>query len=672
MYKRLSRTSVFSSNIYKLFAVVGCFLLVSFLSRLIFLFSYANFSELRPFIGDTFYAFMQGARFDLLLACYFLVPNIVFAILAAAFKSVLVEKIAKVWSCIALILYSALLIADFYYYSFFGTHFNVLAFGIIDDDTGAVIKSMWTDFPTIRILLFFILLSVFECYVINRIYRSQYIIRISKKAVAKLLLIAFIPLYILAMRGSIYESPLRQPDAYFSKSPFVNTLTINGIFSLKTAYSDYKHNKFDTNIDGMLAQAGFASDKELVSVYRGIPIDSVTNDPLYYFQHQTGIDTFLQKNPPHVVILQMEGMGLNMMNLHSKSFDILGKLTDELHHCITFKNFMPSCEGTIASLESIITGTSIVPITSTAYVYKTIYSSGVLPFKQAGYVSTLVTGGKIAWRNLAEFSFAQGFDYLEGMETIMVDVPGAVEEKEWGVYDEFMFRHILNKLNDATTPQLIYGMSITNHTPYSTPDGYIATGLNISDKLKERLLKNEEMAQKCFSTYRYASDCLADFIREIRTSPLAENTIIAVTGDHSIKGMVRVDENNILENHGVPLILYVPQKYLENSTIDTAYWGSHKDIFPTLINLTLSDSKYYMLGMNMLSEEAADNIAIDIQIGTLNRHGAIANGQLYRWDNNSLTTVDEANPDLIDLQQKNHLWHTISKYVILRSFVDEK
>ncbi len=673
MYKKLSCSSVFSSNIYKLLAVVGCILLVSLVFRVVFLFTYANFPELKPFVGDTFFAFVQGARFDLLLACYFLIPNIIFSILAAVTKQRAFEKIARVWSCIALIFYSAVLIVDFYYYSFFGTHFNILAFGMIDDDQGAVLTSMWTDFPVIRIALFFIILSILECYVIKRIYKSAWIVNISKKRTAKLLLILLIPLYILAMRGSIGPFPLRQPDANFSKSSFVNALTTNGIFSLKTAYSEYKGNKnsFSTDINSMLTQAGYASGEELASAFTGLPVDSIVDDPLFYFQQQTEQDSLLAKNPPHIIVFQMEGMGLNMMNLHSEKFNILGKLADELPYCITYKNFMPSYEGTIASLEGILTATAIVPVSGSTHANKQLYSSFVLPFKSAGYETTFTTGGKAAWRNIDIYTYAQGFDKFEGMETIKADLSEAIEDREWGVDDEFLFKYIWQKLKGAKSPQLIYGMSITNHTPYVVPSRY-AIDLSIDDSVKDRLLQSEDMAIACFRTYRYACDWLGDFINKVRNSELGANTIIAITGDHSIKGMVRVDGENLLENHGVPFILYVPPKYLENKTIDTTYWGSHKDIFPTLINLALSNTEYYRLGEDMLSSEASNNIAVDVQIGTFNRHGVIGNGRFYEWQNGSLVAVDEANADLLDLQYKNHLWYIASRYVVLRSITDNK
>ncbi len=51
---------------------------------------------------------------------------------------------------------------------------------------------------------------------------------------------------------------------------------------------------------------------------------------------------------------------------------------------------------------------------------------------------------------------------------------------------------------------------------------------------------------------------------------------------------------------GVPLLLYVPKKYLKKSKINNQLFGSHKDIFPTLFNLALSKAEYVKSGNNLL------------------------------------------------------------------------
>ena len=55
----------------------------------------------------------------------------------------------------------------------------------------------------------------------------------------------------------------------------------------------------------------------------------------------------------------------------------------------------------------------------------------------------------------------------------------------------------------------------------------------------------------------------------------------------------------------VPLLMYIPQKYLGNSRVDTSRWGSHKDIFPTLYNLAISRKSYFNSGNDLLSRQTS-------------------------------------------------------------------
>ena len=49
-----------------------------------------------------------------------------------------------------------------------------------------------------------------------------------------------------------------------------------------------------------------------------------------------------------------------------------------------------------------------------------------------------------------------------------------------------------------------------------------------------------------------------------------------------------------------------------NLHINKNRYGSHKDIFPTLINLSLSNQKYFSLGNNMLSPTIPDSLFFGI------------------------------------------------------------
>lgn len=666
----MQRVSFFSLQIFRFAILVLLLTFMAFLYRLVFLVTYADFSSLKMYWGDVLFSFVQGFRFDILVILYCLIVLLALAVLATIFikYQAIFIKISKIWAYIAVSIFLMLLIGDFYYYRFFNSHYNILIFGIIHDETQAVLKSIWIDFPVIRILIFMSLLLIALYWCINKIYVSAFFYKLAQNKSTKYLFIIIILLAAFFLRGRLGMFPLRMEDGYFSKSQFVNTLTMNGIFTFKAAYTDYKKNKLGTNINNMLAEEGFADEKELISKYTGVSKNSIVNDPLDYLLTETSVDTVLAAKRPHVVVLQMEGMGLNFMNLDSDDFQILGCLKEELPYCVVYKKFLPFMEGTIFSLEGLLTSNVMVPMSLTPYLTQRNLASVTTPFQNAGYTSTFITGAKRAWRNLDTYIPAQGFDNYESKENIMHDIPTA-QEQEWGAYDGYMLEQIWNRLDTATSPQFIFGMSITNHTPYSLPKGYRVSNMIMNEQIKGKLLQNEKACFNAFSTYRYACDCLGNFIAKVRQSPIADNVIIAITGDHSIKGIIKLSENDILQKHGVPLILYVPPKLIANKVIDTSYWGAHKDIFPTLFNLALSNAKYYKLGCDLLSTHAANNCAIDVPIAVINDKGAVTtfNKKHYYWHSNSTLYPVEDDQQLDSLYDDFRVWRAVLKYVTLRS-----
>jgi phosphoglycerol transferase MdoB-like AlkP superfamily enzyme len=390
---------------------------------------------------------------------------------------------------------------------------------------------------------------------------------------------------------------------------------------------------------------------------------------LDYLQRTTEYDKFLSDNPPHVVFLQMESMGINGLSLQSDSLDILGTLKEELMHCVCFPNFLPyTSESTVGTLEGMVIF-NISGVIQSAMESRPVLSSIARPFKKVGYETRFVTGAKQGWRDINIFLPAQGFDRVEGKEAIKHDVLHA-EEEDWGVFDEYMFTQILQDLQQASEPQFIYGMSITNHSPHRLPGGYTLSGITINERLKERLLNDEEYTYKGLATFRYANDCLGNFIHAIRHSPLADKVIIAISGDHPFKGFLKSHGEQLYDKYGVPFILYVPERYKRNKKVDVRRRGSHRDIFPTLFHLALSGASYYDLGRDMLGKECENNMAVNPSNVIIADEGAIdlQTGRYYKNYNDN-TFVLDSNPEAAQLlTHRYHLWTTVSRYVTLRSF----
>jgi phosphoglycerol transferase MdoB-like AlkP superfamily enzyme len=644
-------------------------LLLTFVYRLVFLFYYGSNTGWQNELFDLPFGFFQGMRLDAQISLYFLFPLLLLAILSGIFRCRIFSILGQVWSGIAFILYEALLIVDFFYYRFFGSHFSVSVFGIVDDDTQAVLQSIWEDFPAVRVILFFVMLSVVLMYATRWIYRSEMLEKLSKKRIVSCLSFLVIPAVVVLMRGSIGVFPLRNYDAFVSKNNFINTVCVNPVLSLKDAYTIYKSSNHSWDVNKMLHEAGYTSDKQLVAEYLNIHADSINGDPLNYLHCTTADDKFLSDNPPHVVFLQMESMGLNGLFLQSDHLDIWGKLKDELEHCVYFQNFL-SCtsESTIGSLEGLTISNVSGFITQSIMENKPVLSSVTHPFKSAGYETRFVTGAKQGWRNMNIFLSAQGFDVIEGQETIIHDIPNA-EIEDWGVFDEYMFMQILHDLQHASAPQFIYGMSISNHSPHYLPRGYACSGITVDKQLKNRLLHDEDYARKGLSTFRYANDCLGNFIRAVRHSPFADKVIIAISGDHPFKGFLKPNDENLYDKYGVPFILYIPEQYRKNQEFDVKQRGAHQDIFPTLFHLALSNASYYNLGDNMFKKLEnimavspsnviiSDEYAIDLRTG-----------QYYKNHNDSVFVSHDDIELYRSLMQRYNTWMTVAKYVVLRSF----
>ncbi|GHT40935.1 hypothetical protein AGMMS49921_03150 [Endomicrobiia bacterium] len=98
---------------------------------------------------------------------------------------------------------------------------------------------------------------------------------------------------------------------------------------------------------------------------------------------------------------------------------------------------------------------------------------------------------------------------------------------------------------------------------------------------------------------------LGRFISKIKNSKYADNTIIAVTGDHSFNNAYQME--NFFDAIRISLYLYIP-KSIRSENINTDVFGSHLDVMPTLYNLSLSNSEYMSEGTDLLSKNAMNNV----------------------------------------------------------------
>jgi len=603
----------------------------------------------------------MGFRFDTQIILYAGLPLILAAFICALFKengNSYFNTFFLGYGLLTISILSALLIFDQQYYSFFKSHYDALVFGIIEDDTQAVIKSMWTDHPVIRVFLILLLCILLSFFILRKIIKSKRPLFFSNKTLVNIgAAIFFLGFIFLGLRGSVSTFPLENDDTTVSESAFLNFLTPNAIFCLNEAFKEKEKgfNDFDNN--NLLTSFGYGSTDEAILEYYG---SMRPYDPNLLFS-KTPENPVLQTHPPHVVFVLMESFSNYYLDFNQETnFNLLGSLEQHFKQDILFRNFVSDENGTIPSLENLMTSVPYHPIAQTKYKRVQLPTSVAIPYKKAGYETIFITGGKLGWRNLNDFVPKQGFDQIYGQAAIKRKIKNA-ETNEWGVYDEYLFQFAKGLLKENTgKPKFIFMLTTSNHTPYQRPEHYKPYPIIITDNIKQ-LTNNNPLTLDNFTSFQYSANCFGDFMTVIKNSPLKENTIVTATGDHNTLMLFQYDEQSLKQKRGVPLYLYAPSIYLNNKTIDIKRFGSHKDIFPTLFNISLSNQRYFNSGNDLLSNDSSilffgknENNMASAQSGAILEFSS-KNPRFFDWKNeqpNKLKEEENASLGNQDLLKK--------------------
>lgn len=633
-------------NLAILFLIV--LLGMSFL-RLGFALFFGDWDVLRENLSDLRYAFFLGVRYDLMPLAYinvlpFLILHLAyfipgkFTIRATRFlcvSSLTLGYIALLW----------LYVLDYSFYSYFQDHINILFYGLFEDDTGAVLISIWKNYNVI-VWLFLILASHYGIYRLVKIMFSSFDFDLKARRhtifVLPSFLFGFLVLALFA-RGNFSRLPLSVEDAEFSQTEFINEVALNGALTLNRAMKIRK--VFGKGEYDYLANYGFKNWAEAYEVLFGKRPDekSVTKS----LMRKTPYREELEKNPPHVVMVVMESFGSYWNPQDGKKFNILGDLKTHLKSGYLFENFLPAENGTIGSMVSVATSQVIRPgsrfLSESAFMNTPLSSAVNMPFKDKGYDTHFVYGGKLGWRSLGKYLRKQGFDHLWGADEIKEAMPELMNfdprdlGNEWGIYDEYLYLFMEEQLRTATRPQFFLVLTTTNHPPFEFPRTYKEKDLEISDEILGRLTVSEDLAHKRFLSFQYANQKVGEFLGRIKNSIIRDDVVLGLTGDHSywISKGVGLDEE--FRRFSVPFFLSVPDRL--KTSVDLSRFGSHEDIFPTLYHLSLSNQSYVGLGENLLR---GDGFALNSSGLVANKEGAFHHDRFWKWKDFKAQILEEA------------------------------
>jgi len=586
---------------------IGIFYLISMsLFRLFFFFQFKGNLETLNYLSNIVESFFLGVRLDLTVVGYVYALAFILSIFFYLFKQTSFT-IFKHYYFIFFLIILLLMGSDFGFYGYFKEHINILFFGLFDDDTSALMVTFWNNYPILLILAIFALVIWGAYQVIDYIFSLKFSPKenfLTKKI--PLLFIALLLFILLSIRGTFGMYPLGKMLPNISENSFINQIAQNSVRSFIRAYKLRK--KFKNNRYNLIEQTGYRGHIE--DAFKQHSSKKIFNKEnlLKNITYQTP-----KKAPAeglNVVVIMVESFGMPILKYNSEKFDLLRAMKQHFKEETLFTNFISAGDGTISSLESLILNMSFRPNSfpfSQSPMKQTKFDhTPAFLYNKKGYESTFIYGGDLTWREIGSFIKNQGYK-VEGKIDIYNQI---TKNKEydyyhpWGIYDEFLFEHIEKKLDKANKPQFIVALTTNNHPPYTIPKQYQSKELSLSTNLKSHLTGDLALAKKRFYSYQYAIDQVGQFLTHIKNSKLKENTIIVVTADNNtIDGIMTYDKNSLFNSKNIPLLLYIPKGIKKKiGTINNKVFGSHKDIFPTLYNLTLSDTTHQSIGSNLLDE----------------------------------------------------------------------
>ncbi len=613
--------------------------------RIIFTFYYSNWSELSQYFGGLIQAFILGVRYDCAVLAYINSPiTLLFAVFWFIGNQKLFMKFVKSLKYYFMIFFGliiTLLCIDFGFYSYFQNHMNILMFGVFEDDTQALFSTIAENYPVVWVGIGFILIFAFIYFLTKRILEKNlfgFYFNKTKIYLKIIVVLCIFAVNFILARGSFGLFPLGVDNAEISTNTFINKVAINGIYTLQAAIEARSK---ESNWD-YISKMGYSKDNmaKAFSDYSSTDINSIDKiEPEKSLLKTTKYNKNIEEIKPNVIFIMMEALGTDIMHYNSETFNILGEFKKHIDEDVMFYKFLPGNMGTIGSLEAAITNIVRLPLSrflcQSKYAYNKYFYSGPMPYKNSGYETVFMYGGNSGWRNSASYMPNLGFDKVIGEGSM----PQEYERNQWGVFDEYLFDYIFKVLEQNDNKKFIYILTTSNHPPFSLPSNYEKPyPLDIAGQLKQDITGDMQLAKMRFSTYQYSAQKVGEFLTRLKNSKYADNTIVAITGDHNFWSTFSYPIEKKLDEMSVPFYLYIPKKLKPNKEVDTTVVGSHTDILPTLYNLSLSNTNYWSMGMDLLSDEAQKNIASNCLGSIMTKENfviydfASGNEKYYNWN----------------------------------------
>ncbi len=465
----------------------------------------ALFAESVPDIGELARILWVGFRFDLLVASLFVLPQTLRLTLFGRFAQQ--GRIAAAWVqaewLLGFLILPFLIATEVVFFEEFGSRLNYIAFEYLV-------------YPSE------VCCNIYESYPIGTWLAGVALVAgglffASRKRFLKRLEVTLPPRTRYALLGGMLTmsaglwQTTATADTAISENRVANECAGNGLYSFVyyalTCRFDYE--SFYLTID---SQTAANRVRERIAT----PQDDFVPAAVHPIERR--VQSSSAREDHNVVLILEESFGTDFVGALGDKRGLTPNFDSLTSEGLLFDNFFATGNRTARALEATLTGLPPIPTES---ILKRDHSSNVHTLAsvlaERGYERLFMTGGRGIFDGVKSFLTANGFDLFIEQN----DYVDPIFTNAWGVSDEDLFNRALvelDSLHEAGKPFFATLLTVSNHRPYTYPEGRISNGQQTRD-----------------DAVRYADYALGKFFRDAKSHEFYKNTIFVVMGDHGAR-----------------------------------------------------------------------------------------------------------------------------------------
>ena len=384
----------------------------------------------------------------------------------------------------------------------------------------------------------------------------------------------------------------------FSQNNYVNELAGNGIYEFGSAFwnNEIHFNRFYATRNDT---ANFTILRKMTQTTNS----TLGNDLL-------SVDREIKNDSPakkwNVVYISVESLSGEYLKHFGSTQNITPFLDSLIPYSLFFENFYASGTRTVRGLEAL--SLAIPPTPGQSIVRRKdngdMFTIGNV-LKPKGYDVRYIYGGNAFFDNMGKYFGGNGYQVLDKR-----DIPENLvnHTTAWGIDDEASFNFTLQQCDKSYNEGNLFFnhiMTVSNHRPYTYPDGRIDI---------------PSSKQDFTGGVKYTDFAINDFIKKAQKKPWFNNTIFVIVSDHCSRSAGKTDLP--VNRYHIPCLLYAPQ--LIKPSIEKRL-VSQIDLAPTVLGFLNQSYTSRFLGSDVFKRDTLND---RIFISTYQDMGYIRNNKL--------------------------------------------